>query len=526
MEKPEVEHLSSEDVERAGKRQTIEALPDSARADGGVILSVDTADESTLRLAKDGHTVLLPQPTDDISDPLNWPSWKKHAILFTVAWGAFCADFTSAAGSAPILLQAAEWHESIGTVNETNSINVLMMALGGLIWVPMTSFIGRAPTLFWSNLLGLLFSIGTALSPDFRTFYAMRALTGFFITSGQTISIAFIRDMFFFHERARKIGLWALLYIASPYWGPLVGNFVSGGTHKWEDVFWVCVGVCGIDMVLIITFLDETWYNRDIPSDNQPPRGQSFASRMSRIVGVWEFGCRKVYYMTTFRSFKRFFITLTKPALFIILFAYLLFFAWAIGINITTAILFTTPQEFGGYGYSYYGVGYLYFSPIVGILLGEVFGHYFNDYLARRYVKKHGGVFEPEARLVMIYVSSIPMIGGLVLLGQGLHHHLSPVAIIMGWGMHSFGTMCTSVAVSAYVVDSYPTAAAEVSGWSNFARAIGGFGVGYFQQPWGAKVGYDASFGTQAGIVAFGIILVTVVHRFGHSLRLKAGPVV
>ncbi|KAM0332012.1 hypothetical protein ACHAQA_002278 [Verticillium albo-atrum] len=302
--------------------------------------------------------------------------------------------------------------------------------------------------------------------------------------------------MFFHHERARKIGIWALLYIASPFWGPLVGNFVLGATGKWEDVFWTCVGVCALDMVLIVMFLDETWYNREIPSADQPPRGKGFWSRMSRVVVI-----------------------------FLVLVAYLLFFAWAIGINITTAILFGTPREFGGYGYSFNSLGFLYFSPIVGVVLGELFGHYFNDFIAQRYVRKHNGVFEPEARLYMIYVSAFPMIGGLVLLGQALQHHLPVAAVIMGWGLHTFGIMTTSVAVSAFVLDAYPTAPAEVSGWTNFARAIGGFGVGYFQQPWGAKVGFDASFGTQAAIVAFGMVLIGIVHKFGHSLRIKAGPV-
>jgi MFS family permease len=198
---------------------------------------------------------------------------------------------------------------------------------------------------------------------------------------------------------------------------------------------------------------------------------------------------------------------------------------WAIGINITTAILFGTPREFGGYGYSFNGVGYLYFSPIVGVLLGEIFGHYFNDWLAQRYVRRHGGIFEPEARLSMIYVSAVPMIVGLVVLGQALQYHLHVSAVVMGWGLHTFGIMGTSVAVSAYVLDSYPTAPAEVSGWTNFARAIGGFGVGYFQQPWGAKVGFDVSFGTQAATVAVGIAFIALVHKFGHRWRVSAGPV-
>ncbi|KAI7781835.1 hypothetical protein LA080_014325 [Diaporthe eres] len=227
MEKPQAQHSEYSDG------TLMSSAPDKTEA-AGIVSEVPT--ESGLRIREDGHIILVPQPTDDEMDPLNWSWSKKHLILLTVAWSAFCADFTSAAGSAPIILQSIEFQKSIPTVNETNSMNVLMMALGGLIWVPMTSIIGRAPTLFWTNLLGFLFSIGTAASPNFRTFYAMRALTGFFITSGQTISIAFIRDIFFFHERARKIGLWALLYIASPFWGPMIGNFVVGGTKSWQNV--------------------------------------------------------------------------------------------------------------------------------------------------------------------------------------------------------------------------------------------------------------------------------------------------
>ncbi|RSL42798.1 hypothetical protein CEP54_015352 [Fusarium duplospermum] len=231
-----------------------------------------------------------------MDDPLNWPPRNKHLILFTVAWAALTADFASASGSAPIILQAVEWHKSVGTINQTNSISVLMMAVGGLIWVPMTSFIGRAPALFWSTFFGLVFSIVTAVSPNFPCFHAIRAMSGLFLTSGQTIAVAFIKDIFFFHDRARKNGLWALI----------------------------------------------------------------------------------------------------------------------------------------------------------------------------------------------------------------------------------FGIMCTSVAVTAYVLDSYPSAPAEVSGWTNIARAMSGFSVGYFQEPWGSKVGYDASFGTQAAIFGASMILIGIVHRYGHVLRLKS----
>jgi hypothetical protein len=151
---------------------------------------------------------------------------------------------------------------------------------------------------------------------------------------------------------------------------------------------------------------------------------------------------------------------------------------WGVGINQTSSILFAIPAAEGGYGFSQNAVGYLFFAPIIAVALGEAFGHYFNDFLLHLYVRKHGGVFVPEARLTPIYLSTVFMVPGLVLIGQALGHHLHWAAIVMGWGMFVFGYMVASVAIQAYVLDSYPTASGEVASLINFARLIGGFSVG------------------------------------------------
>jgi MFS family permease len=95
--------------------------------------------------------------------------------------------------------------------------------------------------------------------------------------------ISCIKDRFFFHEHARKIGLWAGLFLLSPYCGPLFGNFIIAGTGSWRNVFWLVFAVCAFDLLLIVLFVDESWYRRDIPRWN------------SRVVGAdcsdwWEFG--------------------------------------------------------------------------------------------------------------------------------------------------------------------------------------------------------------------------------------------
>jgi hypothetical protein len=145
-------------------------------------------------------------------------------------------------------------------------------------------------------------------------------------------------------------------------------------------------------------------------------------------------------------------------------------FMWAVGINITSTILLETPVAAVGYGFLQKSVGYLYFTPLVAVALGEFFGHFFNDFIANRYVRKHNGVFKPEARLLTNYIAAAFMIPGLVIVGQTLEKHLSYAGIVMGWGMYVFGVMLATVAITAYALDSYGSASSEVAGLLNFAR--------------------------------------------------------
>jgi hypothetical protein len=100
------------------------------------------------------------------------------------------------------------------------------------------------------------------------------------------------------------------------------------------------------------------------------------------------------------------------------------------------------------------------------------------------------------------------------------------VVIIIGWGMFTFGVMTTSVAVTTYAIDAYPTAPGEVPGYVNFMRVIGGFSGGYFQQPWDQATGYAASFGTQAAIVAVALVPFVCLHKNSKLLRSKGKKIV
>jgi hypothetical protein len=131
---------------------------------------------------------------------------------------------------------------------------------------------------------------------------------------------------------------------------------------------------------------------------------------------------------------------------------------WAVGINHTSAILFETPVDQGGYGFDAIAIGYVYFAPVLGVTIGEIFGHVFNEYLTARYARRHSARFQPETRLWTCYIGTVLRIPGLILVGEALRWHLNPAAIVIGWGMYVCGALVLSVPITAYAVDFYPQA--------------------------------------------------------------------
>lgn len=108
-----------------------------------------TPDWASYKLAPDQRTVLIPQPSSDVNDPLNWSYLRKHAILLVVAATAFLPDYGSAVGAVTLIPQSAEWGLSPDTVNHSQVGNVFMLGAGGLFAVALSSYFGRLPVLSW-----------------------------------------------------------------------------------------------------------------------------------------------------------------------------------------------------------------------------------------------------------------------------------------------------------------------------------------------------------------------------------------
>lgn len=282
---------------------------------------------------------------------------------------------------------------------------------------------------------------------------------------------------------------------------------------SWQAPFWLYVGLTAFCLALVVLFMDETYYDRKIDAGQQPLR----KSRLFRLVGVEQFRSRHLR-NTFFEAVMRPIKVMSRPTVFISAIYYLLIFSWSVGIN-TTLSIFLQPL----YNFGYKQIGFFYFTPIVGGLLGEIAGHWLHDILAKQYIKRHHGHFEPEVRLRAIYFSTPFLVTGLVVLGFALERGWHYMLTALGWGFYVFGIMVTTVAVNAYNLDSYPEGSGEVAAWVNFSRTTGGFIISYFQVKWAARDGTIVSFGVQGAIclAAFGLVLF--LQLYGKKLRQRSG---
>jgi hypothetical protein len=190
------------------------------------------------------------------------------------------------------------------------------------------------------------------------------------------------------------------------------------------------------------------------------------------------------------------------------------------GIVSSISLLVKPPP----YLFSNTALSLLFLAPCVGTILGELWGHFFNDFVANLYIRSHNGKFKPEVRLWGVYLPWIIGLCGLVLFGQALQHHLFWFAIAAGWAMNTFSTLAATTAISAYFLDIMPQHAALTAAWLNAFRTVGGFTVVYFQTPWIQRNGPAVTFGCQAAIVAGFIVTIIVTQLNGTWWRQRFAP--
>ncbi|KAH7136732.1 major facilitator superfamily domain-containing protein [Dactylonectria estremocensis] len=429
---------------------------------------------------------------DDVAE---LPSWRKWVILFVVCWMPLPMTFWGTAIMPATLEIAADFGVEVTTINTANAGVFVAMALSALIWLPISTIIGRRTTYLVANVVLCSCSIGVSLSPNMACFTVLWIIGGttgpFFLVAGQTI----LADIFEPTVRGTAVGFFLGSCVSANTIAPLVGSIIATFT-SWRVIYAVEAGMSLVGLTLAFFFVPRA---REI----QNPKAIEATPPKSKKEIIGAFNPMIVFCQFTYP--KIFLANLTCGLLSFNQYGLLS----SVRRIINPRFNLSSPLE----------SGLFYLAPGAGFLIGSTIGGKLSDQMVKIYIRKRNGVRLPEDRLN----SSIPAILvvlplGTLLYGWSVKNEVGGMALpIVGSFIQGFGLMASFSALNTYSAEARPAyRTAVISGkyvvqYSFAAGSVGGV------VPMIDGIGVGWAFTVSAGAALVGGVFVFTIARLGKS---------
>jgi MFS family permease len=157
---------------------------------------------------------------------------------------------------------------------------------------------------------------------------------------------------------------------------------------------------------------------------------------------------------------------------------------WSVVFSIVSGVIFVSPP----YNFSTSEAGLTSISPLIMTIIGEVVSGPLNDAICLYLARKNKGVYEPEFRLVLIFVVAILGTIGYFGFGLTIHHQTHWAGPVLTFGISNMALAFASTCLYGYVLDCYPKLNAEAFVALNFRNFLA-FGMSYVIQDWLVSAG-------------------------------------
>ncbi|PYH95716.1 MFS multidrug transporter [Aspergillus ellipticus CBS 707.79] len=465
-------------------------------------------DEPTSTLAQPHQAYLLqrhgtldldPVPSMDPADPYNWPVFKKVMNLVLVAFHACMGTFTAAAIIPAYEDIVLDLGVSLQRASYLTSLQIAILGGAPLFWKPLSQRFGRRPIFLLSLLLSCVSNIGCAKSPDYASMAACRALVAFFISPAMAIGSAVVTETFFRRERARYMGIWAVMVTLGVPVGPLIFGFVTQRVgYRW--IYWILAITNAIQLLLYIPFGPETRYiGSDAPSPSSPSKTSGFRREYLTLhrIDPTPFRLSEFYNPLTL---------ITNIPVLIASASYAMVFLFASVMNsVEVPQLLQTK-----FGLSAQQLGLQFLGLIIGSLIGEQLGGVLSDAWMNLRQKRIGTRPQPEYRLWLSYGGYLITIVGVVVFlveTEKAKEGVWNVVPVLGTGIAAVGNQIVTTVLITYAVDTLPEEAGGVGVFVNFVRSTWGF-IGPF---WFTDMFDSVGIANSSGVVTALIMGVSFI---------------
>ena len=123
---------------------------------------------------------------------------------------------------------------------------------GPLLFIPLSSIIGRSSLIFWSLFGSLASNVWAPLMTgpnDYIPFVMSRMMAGLFGSVPPILAAGLIMDLYFLHQRGKAFTVLEVCLLAGAVAAPVFGGFIAD-TKPWPDVFWWLVAIIAVSIPL------------------------------------------------------------------------------------------------------------------------------------------------------------------------------------------------------------------------------------------------------------------------------------
>ncbi|KAF5970447.1 transcription factor Pig1p [Fusarium coicis] len=501
-----------------------------------------------LRNEETNEIILIPTPTNDPNDPLNWSKPYRFYIAVLVSCAIFFSNFLAAGPSVAIVSTTEsffgppgpDFSAKVSKIAYFFTTTALLQGMGNLIWMPFVAKYGRRPTYVLSFIMYTAVAAWAGGATTYGSALAARILMGFASGVAECLAPLTISDLFFLHERGAAMAIYTTALSA----GVGVGIIVAGLTTinlSWRYIYWVSVALIGVCTILIILTFPETVYNRqetterththiDANSKDQdqdqdiekvqfeeastsghtsytPPPKRTFLQNLSLYSGTHT-------KESILKLFLRPVVLLTLPPVLWATLVMSVTIGFLVAISSNFAVAFSAT-----YGFKPWQAGLCFISCPIGAGVGAFFGGYFSDKVADRLTRKNGGIREPEMRLPAILISLVIAPLSLVLYGVGIDRSWHWIVPTIGLGLLNMAIVQATNVSLVYTIDSYRPVAGELAVTQLAFKSAFGFLLSFYTNPWIDISGYANAFGAMAGISGAVILCWVPIYIWGRRIR-------
>lgn len=513
----------------------------------GTIHLVDLDGTMNVRHEEGDDIVLVPQPTDDPEDPLNWSVWRKRLLGGCLMIAVFSANILSTALSAVLLDIVKDTGISLADLNTGVGIQYLFFGWSCLLWQPLALTYGRRPVILFAGLACMLCTVWSAYVKSSGEWYVNRLLVGFFYGPMETVVELCISDVFFAHQRGKWIAWYCWTLFNIPFISGIVAGFISS-RYGWQWIQFIASIISSGCLLMLFFCLEETMYYRDpaleldgvesITDIKQFETGsnkkQNIDVLVDNVQSTENSNETPVYKKKTYleklklwgakspKQSNLFWQSIWVP-FYLLRFPSIVFAGFTVGavlswfniVNATiSSVLSAPPYNFGANM-----IGVFFVCPAIGISFGSFFSGKIVDNFTVRMARNGKGYREPEFRL---WLSVIPMVihpFGCFLYGIGAAHGIHWVGLAFG-----LGAICATFPIGSaiainYIIDCYKEVSGDGLVTMILIRNSMGFGFSYAVTPWLVAVGTQNLYISIGCIGAFIWALSFLMIVFGKKMR-------